>query len=287
MCAGLVLRKSLCSQSLQQMPPHTLGNMLILQNMDITYLIYMAVAPLLGLIAGKYIGSYFSERAKNNATLETLDSITSIVEEIKNKYAIETHKIVEELRNKYLIQLHKRNNLFQEEKECILSFLSNCDKMMEMYSLINFKNYDCYNHGELHKLADKINDSHIALKSHSIKLDLFVEYKELIDSADDFMKEILCFQLITKEKILKLNELLFKDIEITNEFDSYKSSKDFIEGSERHKELLIKQYPILQAEDDIAKSYAKELDDNYKMMMEKRIKLQEICRNYFRTILFQ
>ena len=93
--------------------------------------------------------SYLNKKFENIATIEDTRKINTIVEEIKTKYQADT----ENLKAQLSILTNKNNVIFQEEKNALVSFLSEWNVWYQSLD-INFLSYDESNYFELRFLKD-------------------------------------------------------------------------------------------------------------------------------------
>lgn len=187
--------------------------------------------------------SYLNKKFENIATIEDARKINTIVEEIKTKYQADT----ENLKAQLSILTNKNNVIFQEEKNALVSFLSEWNVWYQSLDLMYF-NYNEENYIELKNKAEYFTNLSNKVYSEKSKIELFINNYELNTSMLNLLSISEKFNKLVVSHCIKIyfsfEKINLYNKNIINEDFKDVSKKDLEEKIEIIKSDLTKNIEI-------------------------------------------
>jgi hypothetical protein len=175
------------------------------------------------ILSGVYTIAYFQENAKNKSQAKYLEQLTTIVEEVKQRYVQEN----ELLKSNLSLVTSKQNILFTEGKDAIIEFFSNTNKWIWHFLKISVYDYNISNYLEIVNVVSVMTNNYHETNLSFGKIQLLVNNQDVISAAHESTMKTL--------ELHSYIEISLKELQRT--LASEKSLSDTLFSSEKFEKV--------------------------------------------------
>ncbi|MBX2969982.1 MAG: hypothetical protein KF803_11475 [Cyclobacteriaceae bacterium] len=239
--------------------------------------ILLIIVLLINFLVGLYIiylKQYFNRKGQNLADKEDLGQLTTIVEEVRNKFEQDT----ELLRATLAIETNKKNIIFNEQKQSIIDFSTNLNIWLWDSLRVSVHEYNQTNHEELKdkiiKLRDAYNNVNVALS----RVQLLVQSDTLVSSCHETVMEVLKVHNFVDMRISRLKRTLMYEKVLVDQY--LQKGPDFKPGDPSFEFYAQQAKDNAKEKDDILDDYIKEHGKLFQAALIQRNIFLELAKHY-------
>lgn len=236
---------------------------------------WIILLQILSVLLFGLLTRYIYQKGKNWADSEDLNKLTTVVEEIKNKYIQENEYLKAELN----LYTSKKVQLFNEEKDALIQFYSQFNQWLWLGLKINIIDY---NHTNFEKISEKLIQMNTDYSLTNVafgKIDLLVKNDEIIKAGNELIIETLKLHHFLSTQLENLKHQLSWERILVNQFTD--KNFDFRNAHSEIKSFFENRAKEIEKEKkEIKEEYFKSHNDYFKKVLEKREVLRKLSKSY-------